>query len=318
MIDDANALSGRTTATDRRPGPSRRTAPARPPLAQRAHDLIGLVKALGDDPSPHDVHQLRTTIRRVETLVGDDGLASGRGRKLQKQLDRIRKRAGKVRDADVHVKAIRTLRRALDASARDDLRKALERSRDKRAKRLLRALGDERDRGIVKRLKHVVDEAGAAMELRATDPSTALARVLDDFAQAYESCAPLGTQNLHTFRIATKKLRYRAEVLASGAEAGVAVTELKRAQDAIGDWHDWLTLVEVAEEAIDAPASPLLTAVRERAETQLHKAVAALPRIARRLQALRSRLAGPSGQRKGVRPVTAPLPVPTRSAGATA
>ncbi len=319
MIDDAHALSGRTTAADRPSGRPRRTKSNRLPIAQRAHDLVRLVKDIDGDPKPHDVHQLRTTIRRVETLLGEHVLAIGRGRKLQKQLDRLRKRAGKVRDADVHVKALGLLSSALDATGRADLRKSLAKSREKRSKRLLRALARARAGGIAKRLKQTVDEVGAAHRMRAADPRAELARVLDDFLRSCESCAPLGAQNLHAFRIDTKRLRYRAEVLADAEpDAALAVKELKRAQDAIGDWHDWLTLAEEAEHAVGTPASPLVTAIRERTETKLHKGVATVERVARRLSALRQRQDAPGPRRKGVRPVTAALPVPTRSAGATA
>ncbi len=60
----------------------------------------------------------------VETLLPDPEHAGSAERKILKQLDRVRRRAGKVRDVDVHLKALRTLPRRLGVEARDELRDA--------------------------------------------------------------------------------------------------------------------------------------------------------------------------------------------------
>ena len=96
--------------------------------------------------------------------------------------------------------------------------------------------------------------------------------------------------------------------------AAAAVIEMKRLQDAIGAWHDWLTLGERAEKTLGKTDSPLVDAVRARTIVQLTKAVQTTERVARRLAKLR-----PTSLRKGVRPVTAVVPgVPRQSAGAPA
>jgi CHAD domain-containing protein len=316
MIDgDPNGLSGRTTSNERFGRPPRR--PAVPePLLRRSEEMVRLLKELSDDPKPRAVHQLRTTIRRLETLLPDPEHAGSPERKILKQLDRVRRRAGKVRDVDVHLKALWTLPRRLGVEAREELRADLCKARQKRLKRLTRRVGDERDRGLVKRLRQVTRTALGAGG--AVDPEHALLQVLDDFAAARRAAEPLGAANLHAFRIATKRLRYRAEVIASIPEAAAAVVEMKRLQDAIGAWHDWLTLGERAEKTLGKRlgkiGTPLVEAVRARTVVQLTKAVQTTERVARRLAKLR-----PSRLRKGVRPVTAPVPgVPRQSAGAPA
>ncbi len=310
MIDgDVSVPTGRTTSTERSGRPVRPPSAPRDPLAARAEELVGLIKEVAAKPKARAVHQLRTTIRRVETLIpASEAEPSRAARKLQKQLDRIRKRAGKVRDADVHLMALATLARTSDAERLAEIRSALEKSREKREKKLRRVLDDERDRGIVKRLRRVVGRAvGAAPASAAAD------RVLARFVDALAAATPLGAASLHAFRIETKRLRYLAEV-ASGPEAARTVTQLKRVQDAIGTWHDWLTLAECAERALGAESvTPILTVIRTRAEAQLAKALTVTADVGRRVQSLR-----PKAQRKGVHPVTATLPVVPQIAGASA
>jgi CHAD domain-containing protein len=90
-------------------------------------------------------------------------------------------------------------------------------------------------------------------------------------------------ENLHDFRKATKKARYVAE---AGAEGGSSVAKaLKRIQDAIGEWHDWLCLGEEAQAALGQDA-PELTAAFQR-EIERHFAAAL-----KTTQSLRGRLLG--------------------------
>src|SRR5690242_16673108 len=61
--------------------------------------------------SAESVHGFRTTTRRLQTLLEE--LMPERNRdqkKLLKLLDRLRKRAGKVRDLDVQLAALRSLK----------------------------------------------------------------------------------------------------------------------------------------------------------------------------------------------------------------
>jgi CHAD domain-containing protein len=315
MIDgDASAPTGRTTSTERFGRPTRATAKRPDPLAMRSEELIGFLKDVASKAKPGAVHHLRSTIRRVETLLPEPsaGEPTRAAKKLQKQLDRIRKRAGKVRDTDVHLEALATLAGGGDAEGVDEIRTALEKARDKYAKRLLRVLGDERDRGFVKRLRRVVGRAVATAAAPASS-NDVLADVIDRFESTLAATEPLSAENLHQFRIQTKRLRYLAET-AGGSHGELVVAALKRAQDAIGTWHDWLTLAERATRALDVDRpAPILAAIETRAEAELAKAIKATAAVGRRLLLLR-----PKARRKGVRPVTTTPAVVPRSAGASA
>ena len=88
---------------------------------QALFDKLLRISRRSSGAKPETVHQLRTTIRRVETLLATTLPALGRKeQKLLKQLDRLRRRAGKVRDLDVQIQALRSLR--LESITRDRAR----------------------------------------------------------------------------------------------------------------------------------------------------------------------------------------------------
>src|SRR5438093_8278651 len=62
-------------------------------------------------PLPRNLHRLRTVIRRVEAVLLEASPKLDRSqRKLLKLLTRLRRRAGKVRDIDVQITALRALK----------------------------------------------------------------------------------------------------------------------------------------------------------------------------------------------------------------
>ncbi len=73
---------------------------------------------------------------------------------------------------------------------------------------------------------------------------------LEDFVRAADAMPLLDAENLHDFRKATKKARYVAESGGEGQAYSSVAKALKRVQDAIGDWHDWLCLREEAKAAL--------------------------------------------------------------------
>lgn len=283
------------------------------PLAVHAEGLLRLVKDVADKPKPRDVHHLRTTIRRFETLLPERGDEAPRPeRKLQKQLDKLRKRAGKVRDADVHLRALATLKAVPCGDEYEQVRRFLDRARAKHRKRLVSMIADERDRGLLKRVRQVVGHTVA--DQRSGQAEDALARVMQRFGELWPEVARLGEQDLHEFRVHAKRLRYLAETAAPSKEATVAVAQLKRIQDAAGAWHDWTTLAPRAAKALDTDApSPLLDAIAKRTQEQLEKAIATTASAGRRLIGLQ-----PLGPRKPARSVPASRPPHARSAGASA
>jgi len=216
---------------------------------------------------PETVHQLRTTIRRVETLLATNQPTLGRKeQKLLKQLERLRRRAGKVRDLDVQIQALGSLR--LESITRDRARVMtfLEKARAKREGKLLRAFQNEVDGGLHKRLKRTATRLQREFPKPAqpdSDEQRFLVAALDKFAAVVKQHPALSEANLHDFRMGCKRVRYLAEMAGEGPRVAAVMEPLRRIQDAIGVWHDWLTLTATAESVLTSSGqAPLLSALR--------------------------------------------------------
>jgi CHAD domain-containing protein len=201
-------------------------------------DRIGRhINRLAKQPRSADVHRFRTNSRRVEALVTEFAPESGNKGKLLKLLSKLRKRAGKLRDLDVQVAFLENLKIPDRQNHRIQLLELLTSERARRSRKLPRNFDADTIRKLRKRLRR----ARAVMELNGVDP---LKRAFERLPKA--GSVQLNEKVLHAFRIAAKSARYLAE-LADSSDADSFVAELKKAQDAIGEWHDVLKLKEEAE-----------------------------------------------------------------------
>src|SRR5258706_8530298 len=96
------------------------------------NSLLRVPKKISRTASPRVVHQLRTTIRRVEALLAALGADAKVEAKLLKQLARLRRRAGKVRDLDVQIAALRGVRLESTAKDKERVMRALHKAHAKR------------------------------------------------------------------------------------------------------------------------------------------------------------------------------------------
>ena len=247
--------------------------------------LRRMIRRVSSEPAAEDVHQLRTTVRRVETLLAAREKSFHVDHKLLKQLARLRRRAGKVRDLDVQIVALREIR--LEAAGVDKVcvLRHLQKVHKKRTKRLVAAAIEELADGLLARIRRTV----SALLLQ---PQPAIlqkdfaAVALDDFAKLARTQATLDEGNLHGFRMACKRVRYLAE-MSETLVAHRAVAALKRIQDAIGEWHDRVTLTETAEAVLPNPHSPLLAALRTRRRSKFIHALRIVAEARRALLELR-------------------------------
>src|SRR6202140_3337966 len=114
---------------------------------------------LSSGQTTESVHGFRTTTLRLETLL--EQLLPERERnqkKLLKMLNRIRRRAGKVRDLDVQLAALRSLKIPQEPRRKTQLRHGLTELRVKHEKKLCKILTKETIREIRKRLKRASKE----------------------------------------------------------------------------------------------------------------------------------------------------------------
>jgi CHAD domain-containing protein len=292
-----------------------------------------LVKCAAD-PDVDAVHDTRTGTRRLQALLENlvrempAGEAGERVRDaakaLMRQLKRIRRTAGSVRDLDVHRKLLEKLAakalgekeekdesekeepaagnepprlgtpdvlEAPEAGLRmtplhkhaDDLDAWLKHQRAAHADQL-RAQAADLVAKFDKRRASLEEAMEATPQRRKAQRPGTLA--LDSFARLATEMQLLDEGNLHDFRKGAKKARYVAELAEQAdAHAGAVGKALKKLQDEIGDWHDWLVLAEEAHAALEEDAAELTGLIEAKREEHF---VAAMKTAAR----LRGRLMG--------------------------
>ena len=218
------------------------------------------------------VHAFRTTTRRLQTLL--EKVIAERGRnqkKLLKLLGQIRKRAGKVRDVDVQLATLRSLKIPQEPRRKTQLMHRLIELRAKHEKKLRKLLTKEAIREIRKRLKRTFKD----LKLESGRAPLTVARQM--LAQVRGQELPLTEDVLHQYRVAVKRARYAVEFAPKSTETTQVLAELTRLQDAIGDWHDWLTLTHAAATRLgDVNRSPLVAALHNVTGGKFRHAVAAL------------------------------------------
>jgi len=249
--------------------------------------------------------RLQATLEDVVRELPDGDLVLGAATALMRQLKKIRHAAGPVRDLDVHRKLLEKLMaRALNPEARhgegDDkpagegrgLRalnapRVLETEEAQRGAMGISLQAQDLDAWLKRRRSHLaeglqseakgmvtklngrltkLEEALIVRRARRTRKKPPGVVALDAFARLATEMQLLDAGNLHDFRKGAKKARYVAELAAHGdAHARLVGETLKKLQDEIGDWHDWLVLEEEAHAALgDKALFALIESERER------------------------------------------------------
>ncbi len=244
--------------------------------------LSRLLKQTADEPQAQTVHHLRTTARRIESVLQALSPEPDKNqRRLLKELSRVRRRAGRVRDMDVQMGLLRGLKIGHDARRKEGLMRALSEARSKREKKLASGLDKTTVREIRRRLQKAAQKLSLfqeppsmAGELDVARPFDPVATALREFMRVARAQGALRADNLHAYRLETKHVRYVAEMAGEDETAQKIVAELKRMQDAIGEWHDWLELTGRAQkELADTPGSPLLAALENVTRAKFREAL---------------------------------------------
>jgi CHAD domain-containing protein len=197
---------------------------------------------LTKEPVPESVHKFRTNSRRVEAVLSEVAPELNRNnKKLLQLLSRLRKKAGRVRDLDVEITALRGLKIPEGNGHKSQFVNALVQERSKREQKLAKAFDRQTAAKLRKRLKR------AAGEIEIPKNAEPLTLTLSKLAKLGRDHLPLTEKTLHRYRIIGKRARYIAELADHDSEAKRIVDQLKHMQDVIGDWHDWLKLTQRAE-----------------------------------------------------------------------
>ena len=199
------------------------------------------------NPRPEEVHLLRTYTRRLEATVA--ALVIDRekpSRRLVKAIRPVRKAAGKVRDMDVLIGEAMTLPDHQVSEAAIRLVEHLAKMRVKNARKLrgvIRARGED--------ARRLLKQSSKLIRKRLKDDSPAVdGEAAPQILTTELSHWPdLDAGNLHLFRIRIKELRYMLQL---GQEADETLVEaLGEVKDSIGEWHDWVELLKIAQKVLD-------------------------------------------------------------------
>ena len=209
--------------------------------------LRQLLKQISSDSLPEEVHALRTHARRMEALIA--ALAPNKPHKIRKLLKLIRqfrKAAGNVRDMDVLIDHVVSFRREQDREVVVRLVEFLSTRRAKHARELGRVVartGKEACWRLKRFARQFVKIAAKSGEAGASAAPETLTIELTDWPK-------LSADNLHSFRIRAKELRYVLQL--NPADSRKQIEGLGKAKDVIGEWHDWMELEHIAAKTLDA------------------------------------------------------------------
>jgi CHAD domain-containing protein len=245
--------------------------------------LLALLETVPDRTSKKKVHETRTTVRRLEAELGECP------KKLAKTLKALRKKAGKVRDIDVHLGILKeplaqTTSRGRAGSASEDgekaqgkLRRFLKSERKSQSKRLRELVSDSAP--LLKKKLPAIAERASEHEPDVQDAQRLCARARKNFLQ-WTHNTPSDEARLHRLRINTKMLRYALEPMEQFGEAAELASQFKDVQDAIGEWHDWATLAQLAKRELKSSAAkPVHAALDAGARREYRKALRSAARV---------------------------------------
>lgn len=207
---------------------------------------------LSKNITPENVHHFRTNGRRVEALIEQLSPDTRNKKKVLKLVAKLRKRAGKLRDIDVQIALLNNLKVPDRQNHRAELLELLAEEHVRRSRKLSKVADSATLQELRKRLRR--EQNG--IKLDGIDP---LRLALSSLSKP--SQVPLTEKTLHAFRIGVKQARYLAELAGEAPAAKVFVDELKRAQDAAGEWHDAVKLKEKAEKRFGSASESALVSV---------------------------------------------------------
>jgi CHAD domain-containing protein len=315
-----------TESAEYQPRPKARPLDAPPALAHlravaaEMREKLDACRKHGSAPKVETVHHLRTGTRRVEATLetlareagarGTDGATEEARQRWLRQLKKVRRAAGTVRDLDVHrellaqnfLPAADTAPDAIAAQLAEATASAaagpgaatplveqaraldswLKDRRSAAADALCSTLGDHAGRLLdaEQQFLAAITERRSLLR-RAHRPAARLA--LEDYLRLMEAMPLLDKENLHDFRKGAKKARYVAESDDKDPAAQALAKAVKRVQDAIGEWHDWAVMAEESQEALGKGGASLQGELEARAQHAYERALRVTATIGRRV-----------------------------------
>jgi CHAD domain-containing protein len=255
-------------------------------VQNNAKKLRKTLRKFADPPSPDAVHKLRTRIRQFESAVQTFGNGFEQAEtKGLKEMEKIRKKAGKVRDLDVFTSHLASLHSVGEDECLVQFLLHIGAKRRKQASRLASVVQKEAA-SLRKRIKRAVKEFESRAGKKMTRPSEDTTQQINAVrAQRFIEAAQapqLDRKNLHEYR---KKIKVLRDVLliAHTNSDGALVKALRQSKDAIGEWHDWEELAAIGGKVLeDHQKCKLLAALKDRTQKKFQEALRATTKMRRR------------------------------------
>jgi CHAD domain-containing protein len=205
------------------------------------------------------IHDARVATRRLKAAMGllQAVLSDSHRNAFEKVLKKLRKRLGPLRDLDVMIGHLKKLEsHPTHGQAASWLKDQLEKQRDEERSQAKQKSGSADTLAKLGAWWHVREEIEEAREAVDSLLAQSLHLQLDAFAERAQAVDRQiqgakdgnGHHDPHELRIAGKLLRYTLEVAqAQGHSLPAAVMRhFKQMQEALGNWHDDVVLVECA------------------------------------------------------------------------
>jgi CHAD domain-containing protein len=231
---------------------------ARAALLKKRLDSFTKTLAGVEQGDVSSIHRARVASRRLRELLPTLHVKHPAAvHKLGKRLRKVTRRLGVVRELDVlaHLLDELHLSRRERSGAVGRVGMVVAKERDAARKRFAARVPVDEMRRIARKLDRVVADLGAGettepmhadrswrwvIEARVARRATRLLSSVNDAGAVYMP------ERLHAVRIAMKKLRYAAELLAEGGGDAAAepLKQLRRGQELLGQMHDLAVLLE--------------------------------------------------------------------------
>ncbi len=238
-------------------------------------ELRNFLQRTPKHPTPEIIHLLRTRTRRFEAALRALALDTAPNeRRVLRKLQKLRRRAGKVRDLDVLTGY------AAEATVEEEsdcLVELLEYLGAEHARRMnrLHACAVQDGPSLRRRLKRTAAQIGALAADGVLNGSAFGNAMVSEVRLQGELATPvrLNRENLHPYRLKVKELRYILQMENDPADQPLIDT-LGEMKDAIGEWHDWQELLTIASEQLPhGQECKLVRSFREITEQKLSHAL---------------------------------------------
>ena len=253
-------------------------------------NLRKVVKKSSGLLTPNEVHNFRTNLRRYESIL--DTLRpdpDSKEKRLLRDIGHLQKRAGEIRDMDVLTATVATLKIVGDDDCTVQLLQFLGVRRYKYARRLERAI-DARGKKFRRRLKSVSgqliknlskENRDSKNDNRSTETQTTSTAI--QLTKDLGTPKTLNHQNLHPYRRKVKELRNVLK-LSAAVKDETFTNRLGEVKDAIGDWHDWKELMNIASKVLDHDGdSKLMHKLKEVTQNKYDDALSVVRKMRKQL-----------------------------------